>query len=186
MRELCPCHPRTLLLLALLACGSSTMALAEQRTQPLDPAHAEVGFRAYAFGLVPIDGRFARFSGQLTFDPATPSQCRVEVRVEVASLEIGDAAMQADVLSPSLLDAAAFPTLAYSGACRGEVIDGTLTMHGATHPLSLSIKTTDGRYSAEAPMHRRDWGITGRPLLAGPTVRIRVSAPISVVPNPPR
>lgn len=176
---------RILSLLVLLACQSAAAAVAEPRTLPLDPAHAEVGFRAYALGLVPIDGSFSRFSGQLTFDPASPAHCAVEVRVEVASLQIGNAAMQADVLSPNLLDAAAFPTLTYSGACRGDVIEGTLTMHGTARPLSLAIETKGGRYSAEAAMRRRDWGIVGRPLLAGATVRIRVSAPISVAQSPP-
>jgi polyisoprenoid-binding protein YceI len=184
MRDRRPRHPRSLSLLVLLAFLPATAALAEPHTLPLDPAHAEVGFRAYALGLVPIDGSFSRFSGQLTFDSAFPAQCSVEVRVDVASLQIGDAAMQADVLSPNLLDAAAFPTLTYRGACRGDVIEGTLTMHGTARPLSLSVQTTGGRYNAEAAMRRRDWGIVGRPLLAGGTVRIRVSTPISGGQNP--
>jgi len=169
---------RIKLLLAALALAPATTARAESRTLPLDPAHAEVGFRAYALGAIPLDGTFSRFSGTLTFDPALPSHCRVDVRVEVASLEMSDPSVLADVLSPHLLDAAAFPTLAYSGACRGNVIDGALTMHGTTRPVRLAIATTPTRYSAEAAVRRRDWGIVGRPLLAGPTVRIRVSTPI--------
>jgi polyisoprenoid-binding protein YceI len=166
-------------LIVLLACRPATMALAEPRTLPLDPAHAEVGFRAYGLGMVPIDGSFSRFSGELILDPANPAQCSIKVRVDVASLQIGDAAMQADVVSPNLLDAASFPTLTYSGACRRDVMAGTLTMHGVARPVELAVDTKGGRFSAEATVRRRDWGIVGRALLAGGTVRIRVSTPLS-------
>jgi polyisoprenoid-binding protein YceI len=151
---------------------------AQPRSLPLDPAHAEIGFRAYAFGLVPLDGTFSRFSGVLTIDPRTPESCRVDVSVDVTSLTMPDPAIRDDVLSVNLLDAASFPTLSYSGACRGETIEGTLTLHGASHKLRLSIVNGPTRYTAEGTLRRRDWGVTGRPLMCGPTVRIRVSTTI--------
>jgi polyisoprenoid-binding protein YceI len=167
------------MLSAALALASSFGAWAEPRSLPLDPAHAEIGFRAYAFGMIPVDGTFSRFSGALTIDPAAPGACRVNVRVDVASLHMPDPAIRDDVLSANLLDAADFPTLIYDGACRGDVIDGTLTLHGTSRPLRLAIENAPARYTAEASLRRRDWGIAGRPLMAGATVRIRVSTTIS-------
>lgn len=167
---------RVALLLVLLLPGA---AVAAPRSLPLDPTHAEVAFRAYALGVVPFDGTFSRFSGVLTIDPAAPDVCRVDVHVDVTSLHMADQAMRDDVLSPELLDAAAFPMLTYSGACDAGGIDGALTLHGKTRPLHLAIVNHPPRYLAEAALRRRDWGITGRPLLAGPTVRIRVSTTIS-------
>jgi polyisoprenoid-binding protein YceI len=122
---------------------------------------------------------FSRFSGVLLIDPQHPETCRIDVSVDVTSLRMPDPAIRDDVLSANLLDSAAFPTLAYSGACRGDAIEGTLTLHGTMRPLRLAIVNAPPRYSAEAPLRRRDWGIAGRPLMAGATVRIRVSTTIS-------
>ncbi len=166
-------------LLLALAAAVPASAWAQARSLPLDPAHAEIGFRAYAFGMIPMDGTFSRFSGVLTIDPAAPRGCRVDVRVDVTSLHMPDPAIRDDVLSATLLDAAAFPTLTYSGACRGDVIEGALTLHGVTHPLRLAIVNAPPSYIAQASLRRRDWGITGRPLMAGGTVRIRVSTTIA-------
>jgi polyisoprenoid-binding protein YceI len=168
----------TLCLLAGLALFAGA-ARAAPRSLPLDPAHAEIGFRAYAFGIVPIDGQFTRFSGVLTIDSAAPGTCRVDLRVEVASLLLPDEAIRDDVLSGNLLDAAAFPVFTYSGECGEDGIDGTLTLHGVTGAQHLAIARDPPRYRAEGTLRRRAWGITGRPLMCGPTVRIRVSTTIS-------
>jgi polyisoprenoid-binding protein YceI len=168
---------RLAVLLALVLLSGT--ARAETRNLPLDPAHAEVGFRTYAFGMVPMDGTFSRFSGVLVIDPAAPGTCRVDISVEVASLHMPDPAIRDDVLSPNLLDAVHFPTLAYSGACAGDgVIEGVLTLHGVARPLRLTVAREAAKYRADASLRRREWGITGRPLMAGSTVRIRVSTSI--------
>jgi polyisoprenoid-binding protein YceI len=154
-------------------------ANAAPRSLPLDPEHAEVAFRAYALGVMPIDGRFTRFRGELIVDPAEPGRCRVALTVEVASLQMQDEAMRDDTLSSNLLDAAAFPSFAYSGECSANGIAGSLTLHGVTHRLSLRVTHERESFIAQAMLRRADWGITGRPLLAGATVRIRVSTVIS-------
>ena len=163
------------LVIVLLVLARALPATAAPRSLPLDPQHAVIGFRAFAFGLVPVDGSFARFHGVLVYDTAAPDRCRVDVTVEVASLALDDATLRDDVLSPTLLDAAAFPILGYSGACQGDGIAGTLTMHGVTRPLALKILREGSNYAAQAALRRFDWGVTGQHLLAGPTVRIRVS-----------
>ena len=161
---------------AFLACVLlAGTARAEPRILPLDPAHAAIAFRAYAFALVPIDGSFSRFSGVLQIDPAAPGTCRVDVTVDVTSLQMPTPAIRDATLSANMLDADTFPTLAYSGACTDQGIDGVLTLHGTARPLRFSILNGQASYAAEASLRRRDWGITGRPLKVGPTVRIRVS-----------
>jgi polyisoprenoid-binding protein YceI len=130
--------------------------------------------------LIPIDGGFSRFSGTLTIDPAAPARCRITVDVDITSLHMPDPAIRDDVLSAAMLDARDFPRMAYDGVCRGDGIEGTLTLRGTARPLRLEISNNaPPRYSAEAALRRRDWGITGRPVLAGPTVRIRVSTTIA-------
>lgn len=162
------------LALGLSAAPGATTAAAP-RDFPLTPQTAEIGFRAYAFGIVPVDGTFRRFTGTLTIDRADPDTCTVTVTVDTTSLSMRDKALEADTLSPSLLDAAAFPSFSYAGQCQGPGIAGLLTLHGVTKPLFLQVERNGTGYAAQSALRRREWGITGRPLLAGPTIRIRVS-----------
>jgi polyisoprenoid-binding protein YceI len=168
---------RVLLLVGALALAPAP-AWAEPRSLPLDPTHAEVAFSAYALGAVPVEGTFSRFSGTLVIDPVVPGSCRVDIRIQVASLQMPDPSVREEVLSPELLDAAAFPILAYRGTCARGGIDGRLTLHGTTRPLHLAIVNDARHYTAEAELRRDDWGITGEPVMVGPTVRIRVSTTI--------
>lgn len=148
-------------------------ARAEPQTLMLQPGQAEIGFRAYGLGFLPIDGQFTRLSGTLALDPADPGLCRIQVRAETASLRMPDDDITADAQGPDLLDVARFPTFEYSGTCTGSQLDGTLLLHGVTRPLQLRVTHERNRWSATGPMRRADWGMGARPNLAGPEVRIR-------------
>ncbi len=168
--------------LALLAVGlSGPAAIAQTRSERLVPANTGIFFRAYVFGLLPVEGHFTRFTGRLTVDGTTPGQCRVEIRVETASLVMQESAYDRMVTGPDFLDAADYPVLAYQGACRparggGEItrIDGNLQLHGTAGPLALSVHQDADSFVAEAVLRRGAWGVAGRPWMAGQTVRIRV------------
>lgn len=173
---------RSGMIVALLAiaagAGGGVPAGAGSRDIVLDPAHARLEFRAFAFGVLPLPGRFGRFSGVLTVDPAVPGACRVRVRVETASLEMENPSIRADVLSPALLDAARFPVMAFEGACRDGSLRGTLTLHGTVRPFAMDLERAGATYIAEGTLRRGDFGITGRPVLAGQQVTLRVVASV--------
>jgi polyisoprenoid-binding protein YceI len=125
-----------------------------------------------------MQGQFRRFDGKVQLDPADPGRCAVDVSIELASLQMADPAMQQDVLSPALLDAADYPRLVFRGVCDGDTVDGSMTLHGVTRPLRLMLRQRTGRWVAEGSFHRADWGITGRPFLAGQEVRVTFSVAI--------
>ncbi len=152
---------------------SVTAAWAAPVTLALDAGHASMGLRAYAMGLLSMDGHFERFHGTLAVDSAHPDTCHIALSVEVRSLRMEDASVGRDMLSPALLDAARFPGMNFDGNCVGAGIAGDLTMHGVTRPVTLAISRHDGLYRAQAQINRADWGVSGRPLAAGPQVRIR-------------
>ncbi len=170
---------KVLALVALGLCGPA--AIAQTRSEGLVPANTDIFFRAYVFGLLPVEGHFTRFTGRLTVDGTTPAHCRVEIRVETASLVMQESAYDRMVTGPDFLDAADYPVLAFQGACRpahggGEItrIDGNLQLHGRAGPLALSVHQDAGNFIAEAALRRSAWGVAGRPWMAGQTVRIRV------------
>ncbi len=150
-------------------------ALTAPSVTRVEPSTSTVTFRAYAMGIVPLDGAFQRFHGSVAITAAAPLACDIDVQVEVASLAMEDAGRTPDVLSADLLDAAHYPLLAYRGQCVGNKVVGTLTMHGQTHPLTLRVEHDRDVYTASAPVRRADWGVVGRPMTAGATVRIRFS-----------
>ena len=175
-----PCLARLLCLLAGAALAGAATPADPPRHLPLGPSTARIGFRAYALGILPIDGAFSRFEGTLALDgDAGPELgCRITLRIEVASLELADPDIRADMLSPNLLDAARYPALAFEGACHGPAIVGILTLHGVSRPLALAVTRREDKMVAEGSLLRTEWGITGRPLLAGRTVRLQVTLPV--------
>jgi polyisoprenoid-binding protein YceI len=169
-----------LTLAALLFAGIACSAEAAPRRIPLGPPDSEVWFRAYGLGLLPIDARFDRFEGWLTYDPDDRASCRVELRVQVASLVSDDPSVRGTVVGPDFMDAASFPILSYAGNCRAQGdLEGMLAMHGVTRPFALSIDWSGERVAAEGRLARADWGMTAMPLLGGRTVRIRVTVPLA-------
>lgn len=151
-------------------------AKAAAHTVPLEPRSAQVTFRAYGFGIVPIEGSFTRFNGALVLDPADPTACEVNVQAEAASLAMPEAGMTQDALGPELLDVTRHPVFAYSGRCGDGQVRGTLLLHGIRRPLALTITLERGRWVATGRMRRAEWGMGARPLLAGPEVRIQFTA----------
>ena len=86
--------------------------------------------------------------------------------------------MRAIVAGPDFLDVTEFPSLAYTGSCEGGAIDGTLGMHGVSHPFTLDVTWTPDEVHAEGRLLRASWGMTAMPALAGRTIRIKVSIPL--------
>jgi polyisoprenoid-binding protein YceI len=172
------------LLVLLLALHATPVDAAAEATIELLPGPSSVGFRAYSFGLLPLNGEFTRFHGQFTYDPGAPAHCSVTLQADVASLAMAPAAAGDTVLGPDFLDAARFPALAYQGACGPEGLTGELTMHGVTRPFALALEWKPGAVTAAGRLRRADWGMTGRPLLGGSTVRITVRVPLPPAPRP--
>jgi polyisoprenoid-binding protein YceI len=170
-------------LLALLLGNAATAAAGAPDRIDISPPASEVAFRAYKLGLVPIDGKFSRFTGWLTLDPADRSSCRVELQVEVASLVTDDPAVRPVITGPEFMDAARFPALRFVGNCKGHDVGGVLAMHGVTRPCDLSLDWRPDAVIAEGHIVRADWGISAMPVLAGRTVRIRVSVPLAAQPS---
>lgn len=146
------------------------------RTLTLNPGSAQVAFRAYGLGFVPIDGAFTRFSGTLAIDSADPAICTIDVQADAASLQMSNADMTKDALGADMLDVARFPAFAFNGRCQGSQVHGTLLLHGVSRPLAFDISIERQRWVATAKMRRADWGMGARPLVAGPEVRLRFTA----------
>lgn len=169
----------TLALAALAAAVPLGSARAAPQRLEIGPPAAEIGMRAYALGMLPVDGTFTRFAGVVSYDTDQPGRCSVRLRIETASLSMPNQAIRDDVVSPAFLDAEAFPVLGYEGSCAPHAVRGSLTLHGQTHPLELALEEDAPRLVATGRIRRAEWGITGHSLSTGSTVRIRVTLPLT-------
>ena len=160
--------------LCWLALGPA--AWGEPTRYVMAPGTVQVGFRAYGLGMLPIDGAFTRFRGTLTLDGADPAVCAVSLKAEAGSLRMSQQAMTDDALGPDLLDVARYPDFEFEGACRDGRLVGSLLLHGVTRPMVFDVSVAGGKWHASGMMRRAEWGMGARPLLAGPEVRITVTA----------
>jgi polyisoprenoid-binding protein YceI len=94
---------------------------------------------------VPVEGRFTSFDAKLAFDPRKPEAGSVQLRVDLASAQIGDAETTRELAKPEWFDtrkhaAATFTSKAIkpSGAGRFDVV-GTLNLKGTTREMTVPV-----------------------------------------------
>lgn len=123
----------------------------------------------YAQNEHPASGVFARVSGQGVFDPANLSATRLELLIDVASLDLGDPVESAFALSAEWFDAANHPVARYRlaaltplGEGRFEAL-GDLTIKGRLKvlrtPITLTIAQDRATASGSLMFDRRDFDV---------------------------
>jgi polyisoprenoid-binding protein YceI len=143
-------------------------------TWVLDPVHSEVSFTVRHLMVSKVRGRFTRFDGSLVTTD-NPLDSSVEARVDLTSIDTGNADRDAHVRSADFLDVERFPELTYRStgirsADDGFVVDGELSLHGVTKqvPLELVVNgfqantpmgDTRVGFSARAEIDRGDFGV---------------------------
>ena len=120
----------------------------------LDKAHSTLTFRLNHLGFSNYTARFTGFDAQLQFDPANPPGSTLNVTIDPRSLDLNNPpAGFADTLrGPEWLDAAKFPQMTFRSTSvevtgtNAMRINGDLTLHGVTHPVTLDA-TFNGGYA---------------------------------------
>lgn len=141
----------------------------------LDPTHSSVEFVARHMVFSKVRGAFGKFSLTLDVDDATNLPTSVSAEIDATSIDTKVADRDAHLRSADFLDAEKFPTITFrstriSGDAKHVAIDGELTIHGTTRPVTLNA-VFDGRakdpwgndriaYSADTKINRKDFGLT--------------------------
>lgn len=135
----------TLASMTLLA-GASLAGAAQAApvTYKIDPTHTYPSFEADHMGVSVWRGKFNKSEGTVVLDKKAGSGT-VEVVVDTKSIDFGLDAMNEHANKPELFDTGKFPTATYKGKFVDFAdgaptrVDGELTLHGVTKPLSLKI-----------------------------------------------
>lgn len=158
------------LLFGLLALLATSVAAQEGRAYVVDPARSQIRFHAMS-RLMDADGSFHRFSGEVRFDGSRPEAASARVTVEVASIDTGIRMRDDHLRSEDFFHVERHPTATFVVAAvsrDGErwVVNGQLTIHGVTRPLSLPVTVSRAgaelRIRGEFTANRQAFGIAYR------------------------
>jgi len=179
-----------------LACGAfATYAAAAPMTYNIDSNHTYPTFEADHLGGVSFwRGKINSTSGTVVLDKAANSGS-VNITMDMTTIDFGHQGLNDHAQTPDIFDTAQFPTATYTGRLvdfrngSPTAIDGTLTMHGVSKPVRLTINRfvckqhpMMGREvcgaDASAQIDRSEFGVDfGAPLFdMGVTLRISVEA----------
>lgn len=189
-------------LLPLLACAApratGPVAGADQKPGPggaelykADAVHSSIGFRIKHLNVAYFYGRFNDVEGTFAFDEAEPARSVVDLHVKVESIDTHNGLRDADLKSAQFFDAGKFKEIAFRGTRTTRIdpqrfkVEGELTLHGVTRPLTVTLKRTGSGpgmrneyrsgFETVFEVKRSEFGMTAMPDKLGDEVRLTVS-----------
>ena len=152
-------------------------AVAAPVTYQVDPSHTYPSFEADHFGGLSIwRGKFDRSSGTIVLDKDKGTGT-VDVTVDTTSIDFGMPKLNEHTMSAEMFDVAKYTTATFKGTLGGfkdgvpTQVQGDFTLHGVTHPLTLTINQFTCKINpadkkehcgadASATFKRSDYGIS--------------------------
>ncbi|MBS0584257.1 MAG: YceI family protein [Proteobacteria bacterium] len=179
--------------IAAVILAAPLTAAAAAHDYRFDTVHTQITASASHLGFSQPGGRLHVKSGWFRFDEDDWSGAQVDVTIDTASIDFGDAAWNDKLRSREFLDVAHYPSARFvstrvekTGEKTG-IAHGKLTLLGTTRPLDLAItlhrvgvhaytlKWTAG-FSATATLKRSDFRMTKYLPDVGDEVGIRIEA----------
>ena len=144
-------------------------------TWNIDPSHSAISFSVRHMVVSKTRGRFTKWSGQISFDPANPAGSSVLVTIEPASIDSADAQRDAHLKSADFFDVEKYPTATFKSTKVQDLgggklrIAGDLTLKGVSKPVVLDA-TYEGAgkdpwggeragFSGSTSIDRKDFGL---------------------------
>jgi polyisoprenoid-binding protein YceI len=135
------------IIIAGFAASLAAAASAAPVTYSIDPKHTYPSFEADHFGGMSVwRGKFTKTTGTITLDREASSGS-VDVTIDLSSVSVGLDDLDRDLRSHNFFDVTKYPTATYTGKFADFVdgkptrVQGSLTLHGVTQPVTLSIRS---------------------------------------------
>lgn len=146
--EFNPMIRRTTLALAA-ALLLSPLAPAQTSTWKPDTAHSGVDFSIQHLGISKVRGHFAVSGGDVTFDEKDITKSKVNITIDVKSVDTQNSMRDDDLKSEKFFDTAKYPTGTFTSTSikktkDGLIINGNLTVHNITKPVVLTVDGPNG------------------------------------------
>jgi hypothetical protein len=134
---------RTLVGFAAGVALSANVQAAPYQVVQLDKSKISFSFKQMG---VAMDGHFAKFNAQLSFDPAKPEQTKASIEIDLASIDAGSDEADQEVVGKSWFNTAAFPKAVFvtkqvkQTAPNLYDVLGTLTIKGRARDVKFNLK----------------------------------------------
>jgi polyisoprenoid-binding protein YceI len=151
-------------------------------TWQMDPAHSSFQFKIRHLTVSNVKGDFSKFQGVALIDDQNITHLKVEVTIDVASVNTGHAQRDEHLRGPDFFDITKYPTILFvskkvikTDTNRLKVI-GDLTLRGVTKEITVDVegptpevKDPWGHFrrgaTATTKINRRDFGLTWNKVL---------------------
>ncbi len=162
---------------AVFSCLTAAAVVAAPVTYDIDTKHAHVNFEADHFGGLSVwRGIISGATGKIVMDPAAKSGT-VDLTLDPATVLTGRTDLDDHLKTADFFDIAKFPTATYKGTLANfkdgapTEVQGNLTLHGVTKPVTLKILSFKCRAhpmmqdknvcgaDASASINREDFGM---------------------------
>jgi polyisoprenoid-binding protein YceI len=162
----------------------------------VDATHVDVGFAVRHLMIATSRGRFGTVTGSATVDEQRPERSKVDITIDVNSIDTGYEQRDAHLRSPEFFDAEKFPTMRFASTkIEGDVtgdftLIGDLTIRGVTRSITLNANAGGrGRdpwgnekagFSATGKLNRSDFGLVWNAALEAGGVAVSDEVKISI------
>jgi len=139
-------------LAALVPVTVAGPALAAETSSPvewtIDPTHTQVGFTVPHMVVSEVDGLFRQFSGKVLLDEKDVTKSKVELTVQVASIDTGVPDRDKHLRSGDFFDAENHPTITFKStkivkAGKGYKVTGDMSIRGVTKVVTLDATLSE-------------------------------------------
>jgi polyisoprenoid-binding protein YceI len=152
-------------ILGLIACAG--IARAGGPSYVADPAASKLEFTGVQAG-AEFKGAFHKFNAVVDLAPDAPAGARIEVQIELNSLDTGDKDRDQTMRGADIFDIAHFPTARYvtrtvTRTATGYSAVGALTLRGVTKDVPIDFQFVPGaagaRLDGTAKLKRLEFGV---------------------------
>jgi polyisoprenoid-binding protein YceI len=165
------------MLRTMIALCLSTTAFAAPTTYQIDVAHTQTYFTVNHMGFSNSTGALRVKQGTLSFDEADWSAAKVDLTLDMATLQFGDATWNEHMSDAKFFNVAKFATATFVSTKVEKLTDstgkltGTLTLLGISKPVTLMLTKNKvdknpmtnkpyAGFSATGALKRSDWGMS--------------------------
>ncbi len=155
-----------------------------------DPASSKLEFTGSQSGQK-FRGRFEKFAGRISFDPARPEAGSADVTIELASATTGDRERDGAIPAPEWFDVKKFPQATFHAASftakGGDAYEATgkLTIRGVgadvVLPFTLQIDGDTAHAAGHVDLLRTTFGIGQGPWASDQIVAFQVVVEVALV-----
>jgi polyisoprenoid-binding protein YceI len=162
---------------SLLAFLALFPAIAMADTYQIDEAHSKISFKVRNV-VGTVTGYFTSFRGTVIYVPDRLSEARCSAVIQVGSLDTGIKERDAHLQAADFFNVAKFPTITFQSTSvrqindRSGEVEGQLTMHGVTRPVTLNVRlvepataSKDAVWQATTHLSRKSFGLSWNALI---------------------